>query len=270
MPEAADPAEPMTDETTGAHVSEHSTTTQDAAQQEAELDSVLAAAQEMARAALLELVPAQEIGQGHRAVADGELLVTHCFPSGQRGYRGWEWYVTLTRTPDSQTPTVCESGMLPGPHALLAPEWLPWSERVRDDDEQHDDDAPDHETPQDSVPESESEDEPEVQPEAEPAARPEPEAAAEPEPEAQPEAAAEPEAQSEAQPEAESEAQPEPAGEVRAAAEPEPASVVERAPSSSSSPQAPEPAATAPVRARRARGTRRASTGGTRSAGPSA
>lgn len=260
MPEAADPAEPMTDETTGAHVSEHSTTTQDVAQQDVELDSVLAAAQEMARAALLELVPAQEIGQGHRAVADGELLVTHCFPSGQRGYRGWEWYVTLTRTPDSQTPTVCESGMLPGPHALLAPEWLPWSERVRDDDEQHDDDAPDHETPQDSALEAESEDEPE----AEPAARPESEAAAEPDPEADPEAAAEPEAQ----PAAEAEPEPEPAAAPRAAAEPESAPVVERAPSSS--PQAPEPAATAPVRARRARGTRRASTGGTRSAGPSA
>ena len=93
-------------------------------------------------AALRAIVPADQIGEGHRVRADGELLVTHLFPATARGARGWEWYVTLTRVPGSEEATVCESGMLPGEDALLAPAWVPWSERVLDtdhEDDEHDD-----------------------------------------------------------------------------------------------------------------------------------
>lgn len=114
-----------------------------------EPDAPLAAAREFALAALKELVEAEDIGEGHRVVADDELLVTHLFASTRRGYRDWQWYVTLARAPGSEQPTVCESGMLPAQGALLAPEWVPWSQRVRDSD---------HEQPESSDGQAESSD----------------------------------------------------------------------------------------------------------------
>lgn len=109
-----------------------------------EPDVLLAGAREVALSALKELVHEQDIGEGHRVVADDELLVTHFFDSARRGYRDWQWYVTLARVPGSEQPTVCESGMLPGQGALLAPEWVPWSQRVRDSDHEdcHEDAEP--------------------------------------------------------------------------------------------------------------------------------
>jgi hypothetical protein len=38
--------------------------------------------------------------------------------------------VTVTRIPRSRHVTICETVLLPGPDALLAPAWLPWNERV--------------------------------------------------------------------------------------------------------------------------------------------
>lgn len=108
-------------------------------------DAQLAAQKELALEALRELVPAEQIGEGHRVRAEGELVLTHFFPALARGYRGWEWYVTLARVPGSERATVCESGMLPGEDALLAPEWVPWSERVLEaDHEDIEDGAQDH------------------------------------------------------------------------------------------------------------------------------
>lgn len=118
-------------------MTDQSTTTHDQGPERSP-DVQLAARRDLALAALRAIVPADEIGEGHRVRADGELLVTHLFPATARGSRGWEWYVTLTRVPGSEEATVCESGMLPGEDALLAPAWVPWSERVLDSD--HDED----------------------------------------------------------------------------------------------------------------------------------
>ncbi len=48
------------------------------------------------------------------------------------GYRGWDWAVDIAVF--DGVPTVCESALLPGEGALLAPEWVPWSDRVRPGD----------------------------------------------------------------------------------------------------------------------------------------
>jgi hypothetical protein len=50
------------------------------------------------------------------------------------GYSGWHWAVTVARAPRSKTVTVDEVVLLPGEGALLAPEWVPWSERLRPGD----------------------------------------------------------------------------------------------------------------------------------------
>ena len=67
-------------------------------------------------------------------VAEGDRLVTHYFECHLAGYQGWRWAVTVTRVPRSRHVTVCETVLLPGPDALLAPGWLPWQERLQPGD----------------------------------------------------------------------------------------------------------------------------------------
>ncbi|MCC3291656.1 DUF3027 domain-containing protein [Arthrobacter sp. zg-Y1110] len=97
-------------------------------------DAVLAAAVAEARAGLLEVVSEDEVGNYLGAAADAERVVTHRFSSLRPGYRGWYWYATVARMPRSKKVTVSEVGLLPSDEALLAPEWVPWSDRLRPED----------------------------------------------------------------------------------------------------------------------------------------
>ncbi|MBD7996587.1 DUF3027 domain-containing protein [Arthrobacter sp. Sa2CUA1] len=97
-------------------------------------DAVLAAALETARAGLLEVVPEEQIGDYIGVVPEADRLVTHRFAANRPGYRGWQWFATLARVPRGKTATVCEVGLLPSEDSILAPEWVPWSERIRPED----------------------------------------------------------------------------------------------------------------------------------------
>jgi hypothetical protein len=97
------------------------------------LDELLAGAVAEARTALTSeagLAEDGQIGPHVGAVADDDRLVTHRFAATLPGYGGWEWFATLARAPRSKVITVCETGLLPGEDAILAPDWVPWSERV--------------------------------------------------------------------------------------------------------------------------------------------
>ncbi|MBO4205069.1 DUF3027 domain-containing protein [Micromonospora echinofusca] len=107
--------------------------TRTAATRAARLDQVCAAAVEVARAAITEVDPT-DVGEHLRAVAEADRVVTHFFECHLDGYRGWRWAVTVTRVPRSRHVTVCETVLLPGPDALLAPGWLPWQERLQPGD----------------------------------------------------------------------------------------------------------------------------------------
>ncbi|MFB2554819.1 DUF3027 domain-containing protein [Herbiconiux liangxiaofengii] len=102
----------------------------EAAKPEPVVDEVLLAAAGVARAALKEITPGSSIGEviGHRAEED-HVLSLH-FASKLRGYPGWHWTVTMARIDDSAEPSVLEIEMLPGEGALIAPDWVPWSERL--------------------------------------------------------------------------------------------------------------------------------------------
>ena len=63
-----------------------------------------------------------------------DRLVEHRFACEIPGYRGWYWTVIVARVPRGREATVCEVEVLPGVEAILAPEWLPWSERLRPGD----------------------------------------------------------------------------------------------------------------------------------------
>jgi hypothetical protein len=105
-----------------------------AAARKPKLDALLAAAVDVARDGVLELAPAAQVGEYAGAVADGDRLVTHRFEARLPGYVGWQWFATLSRVPRGKDATVCEIGLLPSERSLLAPEWVPWAERVRPED----------------------------------------------------------------------------------------------------------------------------------------
>ncbi|NOV97299.1 DUF3027 domain-containing protein [Isoptericola halotolerans] len=98
-------------------------------------DAVLLGAVELARAAALDVASSPEdVGEHLGTQAEGERLMSHRFAAGMKGYHGWHWTVTLARVPRGRVATVCEVELLPGEDAILAPEWVPWSERLRPGD----------------------------------------------------------------------------------------------------------------------------------------
>lgn len=52
------------------------------------------------------------------------------FQCNMRGYDGWHWVVTLTQPNKRQAAMVAEVNLMAGENALLAPEWVPWAERL--------------------------------------------------------------------------------------------------------------------------------------------
>src|SRR3977135_4252397 len=96
-------------------------------------DQVCAAAVGAARQGLAVVDPAH-VGAHLGVVAEGERLVTHFLECDLPGYRGWRWAVTVTRVSRSKHVTICDSALLPGPEALLAPEWIPWQDRLKPGD----------------------------------------------------------------------------------------------------------------------------------------
>jgi len=96
-------------------------------------DATLAAAVDVAEAAA-RAEGGDRVGEHLGSRADGERVLTHFFAATLPGYSGWRWAVTLARASRSRTVTVDEVVLLPGDDALLAPEWVPWSERLRPGD----------------------------------------------------------------------------------------------------------------------------------------
>lgn len=72
---------------------------------------------------------AHEVGMGQAA--------THLFHSTLPGYVGWCWAVTLARPEhrhEADDVTVDEVVLVAGKDAVLAPEWVPWAQRVSAED----------------------------------------------------------------------------------------------------------------------------------------
>ncbi|MGH8959956.1 MAG: DUF3027 domain-containing protein [Jatrophihabitantaceae bacterium] len=93
-------------------------------------DPTLAAAVELARSAAAE-VGNDTVGEYLGARGEGDRILTHAFATSLPGYHGWRWAVTVVRASRSKVVTVDDVVLLPGEGALLAPEWIPWNERVR-------------------------------------------------------------------------------------------------------------------------------------------
>ena len=84
-----------------------------------------------AREALIAATSKSKVGNFIEVVEEGDGLASYLFENNQKGYVGWRWSVTIFQA-DSAEPTVSEIVLLPGPDSLVAPDWVPWSERLAD------------------------------------------------------------------------------------------------------------------------------------------
>ncbi|GAA3985214.1 DUF3027 domain-containing protein [Actinomadura viridis] len=98
------------------------------------VDPACAGAVDLAREAAEDTAWPGEVGEHLGLRAEAERVVTHHFACLDPAYRGWHWAVTVARAARAKVVTVDECVLLPGEDALLAPEWVPWLERLRPGD----------------------------------------------------------------------------------------------------------------------------------------
>lgn len=97
-------------------------------------DTVGVRAVEEARGALTALVESTDVGEHLGHTAEDDRVVTHHFECRRLGYRGWRWAVTVARAARQKTVTVDEVVLLPGEGAIVAPEWVPYHDRIQPGD----------------------------------------------------------------------------------------------------------------------------------------
>ena len=99
-----------------------------------DLAAVLEGAADEARAAIVEFSGEDTVGQCLGAGFEDPAAATQRFLARLPGYRGWQWAVVVAASPGATHATISEVVLVPGPTALLAPEWVPWDQRVRPGD----------------------------------------------------------------------------------------------------------------------------------------
>lgn len=97
-------------------------------------DARLVDAADFAREHLVAEVGEDSVGDPLGHLVEGDRVITHLFGCTQRGYRGWSWHVTLTRASRQKRPTVTEVVLIPSDEAIVAPEWVPYRERIQPGD----------------------------------------------------------------------------------------------------------------------------------------
>jgi len=99
-----------------------------------ELATVLTGAAELAKAAVIEFSGYGTVGEYLGVGYEDPSSATHRFLADLPGYQGWQWAVVVAGYPGTDHATVSEVVLVPGPTALLAPEWVPWDQRVQPGD----------------------------------------------------------------------------------------------------------------------------------------
>lgn len=67
-------------------------------------------------------------------IDDDGRVETYLFEAHLAGYKGWRWCVTIAKVDKKSEPTICDVVVLPGPDALLAPEWVEYRDRIQPGD----------------------------------------------------------------------------------------------------------------------------------------
>lgn len=86
----------------------------------------------LAKSVLVESAGIKNVGNFIGVTEIDKGLATFLFENNQKGYVGWRWSVTIFQDKKNQPATVSEIVLLPGDDSLIAPDWVPWSERLSD------------------------------------------------------------------------------------------------------------------------------------------
>ncbi|MCM3884935.1 DUF3027 domain-containing protein [Frankia sp. R82] len=99
------------------------------------VDAACAAAVDLARAAAVAEAGSEDAVGAHLGVeAEGDRIVLHRFACESPAYHGWVWTIVVTRAARVRKATVDDVVLMPWDDALLAPAWVPWSQRLRPGD----------------------------------------------------------------------------------------------------------------------------------------
>lgn len=81
----------------------------------------------------LEILKSENLSVGPfiEIVDEGDDTFSYLFKSELKGYVDWRWSVTIYQ-PEGAEPTLSEFVLFPGSESLVAPDWIPWSERLAD------------------------------------------------------------------------------------------------------------------------------------------
>lgn len=93
-------------------------------------DKVLLAALDVAREAAVGIAEPGTVGEHAGAVMLGDRLAMHYFVCTSPGYVGWHWAISVARAPRQKFATICETNLLPTDAAILAPDWVPYVDRL--------------------------------------------------------------------------------------------------------------------------------------------
>jgi len=96
-------------------------------------------AAELARSAAVEDAKnADFVGVLVSVDTDEDRIATYLFEAALPGYGGWRWAVTIAKLEDDAPATICDVVLLPGSDSLIAPEWIPYKDRLLPGDEELD------------------------------------------------------------------------------------------------------------------------------------
>jgi hypothetical protein len=84
---------------------------------------------------LLEAEKSEHVGDYISVEFDDEdRVATYLFEANLPGYKGWRWCATVAKVDEESEATICDLVVLPGPDALLAPDWIPYLDRIQPGD----------------------------------------------------------------------------------------------------------------------------------------
>ena len=84
--------------------------------------------QGFAEKAAKESAPIGGVGKFLGTVDEETNVVSYRFQANMKEYVGWEWNVVVFQAKKAD-PTISEVVLLPGKESIVAPDWVPWSER---------------------------------------------------------------------------------------------------------------------------------------------
>jgi hypothetical protein len=82
--------------------------------------------------AAVEASTRNAVGFFIESIEEDEGVATYIFEGKLKGYVGWRWSVSVFQSDENSPATISEVLLVPGPESLVAPDWVPWSERLAD------------------------------------------------------------------------------------------------------------------------------------------